>query len=407
MEEILIECSPGVSGDMLLGAFYDLGVPKDEIEKKLACFGLENLYYLNFRESQNCSIRGIKVDVEKVDQSTKRDWKSIKDLILKAQLKKQLKKRIYEVFESLAIAEGKVHGINPEEVHFHEIGAIDSLVDIIGVCTSIEYLKPKKVFCNEPTLGKGFIQADHGKLSIPSPAVIELLRKKNIKVISSFDSIEGELSTPTGIALLCNLVESFQIPYKYSIDSYGVGLGNLNLPCPNLVRVLKINSSDENLIDQKISPRYEEICVQEAWIDDQTSEELSNLIEKFRKEGAYDVSSQTINMKKNRIGFSIQVILPIKKQEYFRKLWFEFSTTIGLRERKQARWVLLRRKGECLTTFGKIKFKQSIKPNGSIYMKPENDEILRLQIENNKTAEEVRNIIRESCKEFKAFEDWK
>ena len=407
MEEILIECSPGVSGDMLLGAFYDLGVPKDEIEKKLACFGLENLYYLNFRESQNCSIRGIKVDVEKVDQSTKRDWKSIKNLILKAQLEEQLKKRIYEVFESLAIAEGRVHGINPEEVHFHEIGAIDSLVDIIGVCTSIEYLKPKKVFCNEPTLGRGFIQADHGKLSIPSPAVIELLRKKNIKVISSFDSIEGELSTPTGIALLCNLVESFQIPYKYSIDSYGVGLGNLNLPCPNLVRILKINSSDENLIDQKISPRYEEICVQEAWIDDQTSEELSNLIEKFRKEGAYDVSSQTINMKKNRIGFSIQVILPIKKQEYFRKLWFEFSTTIGLRERKQARWVLLRRKGECLTTFGKIKFKQSIKPNGSIYMKPENDEILRLQIENNKTAEEVRNIIRESCKEFKAFEDWK
>ena len=407
MEEILIECSPGVSGDMLLGAFYDLGVPKYEIEKTLASFGLENLYYLNFRESQNCSIRGIKVDVEKVDQSTKRDWTSIKNLILKAQLEEQLKKRIYEVFESLAKAEGRVHGINPEEVHFHEIGAIDSLVDIIGVCTSIEYLKPKKVFCNEPTLGRGFIQADHGKLSIPSPAVIELLRKKNIKVISSIDSIEGELSTPTGIALLCNLVESFQIPYKYSIDSYGVGLGNLNLPCPNLVRILKINSSDENLIDQKISPRYEEICVQEAWIDDQTSEELSNLIEKFRKEGAYDVSSQTINMKKNRIGFSIQVILPIKKQEYFRKLWFEFSTTIGLRERKQARWVLLRRKGECLTTFGKIKFKQSMKPNGSIYMKPENDEILRLQIENNKTAEEVRNIIRESCKEFKAFEDWK
>ena len=406
MEEILIECSPGVSGDMLLGAFYDLGVPKYEIEKTLACFGLENLYYLNFRESQNCSIRGIKVDVEKVDQSTKRDWKSIKDLILKAQLEKQLKKRIYEVFESLAIAEGRVHGINPEEVHFHEIGAIDSLVDIIGVCTSIEYLKPKKVFCNEPTLGRGFIQADHGKLSIPSPAVIELLRKKNIKVISSFDSIEGELSTPTGIALLCNLVESFQIPYKYSIDSYGVGLGNLKLPCPNLVRVLKINSDDENLIDQKISPRFEEICVQEAWIDDQSSEEIANLLELFRKEGAYDVSSQTINMKKNRIGFSLQVILPIEKQEYFRKLWFQYSTTIGLREREQARWVLLRRKGECLTIFGKIKFKQSMKPNGTIYMKPENDEILRLQIENNKTAQEVRNIIKESCREFKALEDW-
>ena len=167
MEEILIECSPGVSGDMLLGAFHDLGVPKQEIEKTLACFGLENLFHLNFRESKNCSIRGIKVDVDKIDQSTKRDWRSIKDLILKTQLENKLKKRIYEVFESLAIAEGKVHGTNPEEVHFHEIGAIDSLVDIVGVCASIEYLKPKKVFCNEPTLGRGFVHTDHGKLSIP------------------------------------------------------------------------------------------------------------------------------------------------------------------------------------------------------------------------------------------------
>ena len=148
MDDILIECSPGVSGDMLLGAFHDLGVPKNIIEKTLACFGLENLYDLHFRESQSCSIRGIKVEIDKIDQNTKRDWRSIKYLILKARLEKKLQKRIYEVFESLALAEGKVHGIDPEEVHFHEVGAIDSLVDIIGVCASIEYLKPNKVFCN-------------------------------------------------------------------------------------------------------------------------------------------------------------------------------------------------------------------------------------------------------------------
>ena len=407
MEEILIDCSPGVSGDMLLGAFHDLGVPKYEIEKTLACFGLENLYSLNFREAQNCSIRGIKVEVEKVDQSTKRNWSSIKDLILKAQLEKQLKKRIYEVFESLAIAEGRVHGINPEEVHFHEIGAIDSLVDIIGVCVSIEYLKPKKVFCNEPTLGRGFVQTDHGKLSIPSPAVIELLRGKDIKVISSIDTIEGELSTPTGIALLSNLVESFQIPHRYSINSYGVGIGNLKLPCPNLVRVLKINSSSENLIEKKISPRYEEISIQEALIDDQTSEEIANLLEIFRKKGAYDVSCQTINMKKNRIGFSIQAILPIEKKEFFRRLWFDYSNTIGVRERTQSRWILLRRRGECSTTFGNIKVKQTLKPDGSIIMKPENDEVLRLQLKHKISTYEIRKIIRESSKNFKAFENWK
>ena len=407
MEDILIDCSPGVSGDMLLGAFHDLGVPKNIIEKTLKCIGLENLYDLHFRESQSCSIRGIKVEIDKIDQNTKRDWRSIKDLILKAGLEKKLKKRIYEVFESLALAEGKVHGIDPEQVHFHEIGAIDSLIDIIGVCASIEYLKPKKVFSNAPTLGRGFVQTDHGKLSIPSPAVIELLRKKDIEVISNIDLIAGELSTPTGIALLSNLVESFQIPNKYSINSYGVGIGNLDFPYPNLVRVLKIKSSNEKLIDKKISPRYEEISIQEALIDDQTSEEIANLLEIFRKKGAYDVSCQTNHMKKNRTGFSIQVILPIEKQEYFRELWFQYSSTIGLRERRQFRWVLLRRRGECLTAFGNIKFKQTMKPNGNISMKPENDEILRLQIENNKTAQEVRNIIEESSKEFKAFEEWK
>ena len=117
-------------------------------------------------------------------------------------------------------------------------------------------------------------------------------------MIANLDYIEGELSTPTGIALLINLVDSFQIPNKYSINSYGVGIGNLRLPCPNLVRVLKINATNENLINKKISPRCEEISIQEALIDDQTSEEISNFIEIFKKEGAYDVSCQTINMKK-------------------------------------------------------------------------------------------------------------
>ena len=406
MEEILIECSPGVSGDMLLGAFHDLGVPKSVIEKPLIDIGLENLYYLNFRESKSSSIRGIKVEVINKDQSKKRNWSCIKELILNGKLEKNLQRIIYEVFESLAFAEGRVHGINSEDVHFHEIGAIDSLVDIIGVCAAVNYLKPKKVFCNEPTLGRGFVNTDHGMLSIPSPAVIELLRKKDIKVFSSIDSIEGELSTPTGIALITNLATSYQVPGKYSIESYGVGIGNLKLPFPNMVRVLKINSYTKSSINQKISPRYEKVTVQEALIDDQTSEDVANFLQILRNKGAYDVSCQAINMKKNRIGFSVQAILPVDKQDDFRKLWFKYSNTIGLRERTQSRWILLRRRGECLTSFGKVNFKQTLKPDGSISMKPENDEILRLQIKHNIKAEEIRNIINNSIEKFKAFEDW-
>ena len=408
MEDILIECSPGISGDMLLGALYDLGVPKKVIEQPLIDLGLKGLYHLEFKESKSCSIRGIKTKVENIDRSPiKRTWRSIKEVILNGNIEDKLKKIIYEVFESLAIAEGKVHGIESDNVHFHEIGAIDSLVDIIGVCAALNYLNPKRVYCNEPMLGKGFVQTEHGKLSVPPPAVIELIRQKNIKVLSGLDSIEGELSTPTGIALLSNLVDYLQPPAKYSINSYGVGIGKLKFPFPNLVRVYKITSFEDYSINSQNNPKCEKISVQEAWIDDQTPEDISNFVEKLRIEGAYDVSYQAINMKKNRIGFSIQAILPIEKKEYFRRLWFDYSNTIGVRERTQSRWILLRRRGECSTTFGNIKVKQTLKPDGSITMKPENDEVLRLKLKHKISTYEIRKIIKESSKKFKAFENWK
>ena len=410
MQDILIECSPGISGDMLLGAFYDLGVPKKVIEEPLIDLGLEDLYQLEFEESKSCSIRGIKAKIENIDLSTnKRTWRSIKELIINGHLEDKLKKLIFEVFESLATAEGKVHGIKSEDVHFHEIGAIDSLVDIIGVCAALNYLNPKKVYCNEPMLGKGFVQTEHGRLSVPPPAVIELIRQKNIKVLSNRDTIEGELSTPTGIALLANLVDYLEPPLKYSINSYGVGIGNLKYHFPNLVRIYKINSFGESCDDnnEKFSPKCEEISIQEAWIDDQTPEDISNFVETLRIEGAHDVSYQPINMKKNRIGFAIQAILPIEKKEFFRQLWFDYSNTIGVRERTQSRWILPRRRGECSTTFGKIKVKQTLKPDGSIIMKPENDEVLRLKLKHKISTYEIRKIINESSTKFKAFENWK
>ena len=408
MEDIFIECSPGISGDMLLGAFYDLGVPKKVIEKPLVDLGLKDLYRLEFKESKSCSIRGIKAEVENIDcSSIKRTWRSIKELISNGRLENKLRQIIYEVFDSLATAEGEVHGIKSDDVHFHEIGAIDSLVDIIGVCAALNYLNPKRVYCNEPILGKGFVQTEHGKLSVPTPAVIELIRKKNIKVISTYDSIEGELSTPTGIALLSNFVNYSHPPSKYTINSYGVGIGNLKFSFPNLVRVYKVTAFENSSINQQFNPKLEEISLQEAWIDDQTPEDISNFVEKLRIEGAFDVSYQSINMKKNRIGFSIQAILPIDKKEYFRKLWFDYSNTIGVRERTQSRWILLRRRGECSTTLGNIKVKQTLKPDGSITMKPENDEVLRLKLAHKKSTSEIRKIIKDSSKNFKAFENWK
>ena len=410
MEEYFIDCAPGISGDMLLGALNDLGVPQDVIEKPLTSLGLENFYNLCFNEGKSSSIRGIKAQIEVVDNHIRRDWRSIRELIIKGSLQIELEQKIISVFQSLAEVEGKVHGIDSDEVHFHEIGSIDSLVDIIGVCAGFNYLKPKFVYSNTPTLGKGSAQTEHGKISIPSPAVIELVTKNNLRIRADADSEDGEFSTPTGIALLLCLADSFIPPSEYYINSYGVGIGSREFPFPNITRVLRIKSLNKSrALDNNNfnSPKYEEICIQEAWIDDQTSEDISSFVETLREEGALDVSHTAVNMKKGRIGYSLTVILPIEKEEYFRDLWFKHTNTIGIRERRQGRWTLLRRKGYCQTSLGKLNFKQAIKPNGEFKLKPENDEIIMLQKKHKKSADEIRRIINETMGEFTPFEEWK
>ena len=404
MDEIFIECSPGISGDMLLAAFYDLGVPKDIIEKPLIELGLKGMYTLSFIESKSSSIRGIKTEIKIKKDIQNRIWKNIKELILESELEDKLKKMIMDVFESLALAEGKVHGINPNDVHFHEIGSIDSILDIVGVCAAVNYLDPKKIYCNSPNLGQGVIQAEHGRISIPSPAVIELLTSRKFEVSSNCLSIDGELTTPTGMALLLNLTSNFKLPDKYSINSYGVGIGARKLSYPNLTRVLEVSSYIDNIENK--NPKLEEITIQEAWIDDQSPEDISSFVQIMRDEGAYDVSFQAINMKKDRIGYSVTAIVPTSKGDYFRNLWFQNSNTIGLRERKQGRWILHRRRGVCMTAFGEIKFKQIMKINGEEYIKPENDEIVMLQKKYKKNAEDIRTIINKTMGKFEPFEDW-
>ena len=407
MDEILIESSPGISGDMLLAAFYDLGVPKMIIEQPLLDMGLEKSYSLTFHESKSCSLRGTKTEVKILKQNKKKYWKDIKQLIKQGNLENNLEKIIIEVFEKLAIAESNVHGIKPDEVHFHEIGSIDSIVDIVGVCAAINYLKPKKVYNTPPNLGTGFTNIEHGKISIPSPAVIDLISKYKMQVDSCFSVKNTELSTPTGIALLLQFSETQKLPRQYKVKSYGVGLGNKQLSFPNLLRILKINSINCGETYSESNPSYEEISIQEAWIDDQTCEDIASLVEILREAGANDVSYYPINMKKNRIGYSLTAIVPIEKETLFRDIWFKYSNTLGLRTRRQGRWTLLRRRGECMTAFGKLTFKQFMKVNGEKNIKPENDEIFKLQRKLNKSAEEIRNIINKSIGEFKPTENWK
>jgi len=404
MDDILIDCSPGISGDMLLAALYDLGVPQIVFEKPLFKLGLKNFFSLAFHESKTSSLRGVKAEVNVLIKNKKKKWKDIKKLILDGLLEKDLESMIINVFEALAIAEARVHDVPADEVHFHEIGSTDSIVDIVGVCAAIHYLKPKNIFCNALNLGKGFINTEHGKIPIPSPVVLELISSRKIKICSKY-SIDEEISTPTGVAVLSTLVNFFELPNEYSIESYGVGIGHKTLPFPNLLRVLKINLPEFKQIYSKNIPTFEEISIQEAWIDDQSSEEIAFFVEFMRQEGVLDISYKSINMKKNRLGFSLVAIVPTAREAFFRQLWFQYTNTLGLRERRQGRWILPRREGECVTSIGKVKCKEITKPNGEKVIKPEHDEVVNLQKKHHKSALEVRNIISNSLRDFKPFKD--
>ncbi|KGG16472.1 MULTISPECIES: nickel pincer cofactor biosynthesis protein LarC [unclassified Prochlorococcus] len=407
MKDLFIDCSNGVSGDMLLSSLLDLGVPLEVIHKPLELLGLDDLYSLRVEESSSFQLRGLKLFVEDNDKSGKhRTWIEIRTLIDKSKLNKSLKKKIIKVFEMLAEAESIVHGVDIDKVHFHELGSIDSLVDIIGVCSLVEYLKLKSIFCNFPPAGSGFVETSHGILPVPVPAVLELAKKYNLKLKTS-DFSSGEVTTPTGFALIIALSDFFKQPNYFNINSVGIGLGHREIDRPNFLRVYLLENYDSELVSNSLNcARYEEVILQESWIDDSSAEDTSTLIDELRNSGALEVSSHSIQMKKGRMGLAITAISKKEDAANLRLIWFKFGTTIGFRERIEGRWVLLRRDGICSTRFGDVRVKQVQRPYGQFSIKIEHDELLRISLKEEISLEDARKEIILNTDTFSPIEEW-
>ena len=402
MNNLFIDCSLGVSGDMLLAAFIDLGVPLDVIHRPLKILELEEAYSLIVEESKSFSLRGIKVSVKEKDSNEKyRNWLDIRSLIVNSSLPKTLKEKVLKIFKLLAEAESYVHGVNVDEVHFHELSCIDSLVDIVGVCSSLEYLSPEIVFWDYPPAGSGFVETSHGLLPVPVPAVLQLANKYDVKLISDKKTY-GELTTPTGIALMIGLANTYGKPDSFQIDSIGIGLGHRELNRPNLLRACLLKSHEYRSLDFL---KWEEIGLQESWIDDASPEDVSFLVGRLRALGALDVITQPIQMKKGRLGVSIKVLAKPNDLTKLRLAWFEFGTSIGVREKIEGRWVLQRRAGTCLTSYGKVFVKQVQRPDGKLSLKAEHDELCRISISNGISLEEVRKEIILSSDTFVELDD--
>ncbi len=405
MKSIFIDCSLGISGDMLASALSDLGVPNSIFLENLVSLNIDKNYNLKFKSGDSEGIKGIvcmKTEIQFKELS--RSFNDIKNLIHDSSLNDYVKKKSIRAFEILAEAEAIVHGNEMSDVHFHELGTIDSIIDIVNVCSAIDFLKPYNIYFLNPPSGKGIVSTSHGPLPVPVPTVVEIARQKKIPLTVLDDKYFGEITTPTGIALIATFIDKFGQPDNINIKKIGIGLGSKNISRPNFLRALLIDENTDYIENDQ--PFYETIISQEAWIDDSTPEDIAVLIERLRSAGAVDVVCYSVDMKKNRKGICIKAIVYPKNKNLLREVWFKYSTTLGIRENKISRWILPRRIVTHETKFGKVNVKQVMRPNGQISIKIEHKDLTKITLNSGIPIEEVRQKLIIELSEFYELDNW-
>ena len=400
----VVDCPTGLAGDMLLAACLDLGVSPEVVHAPLRSLGFENGYALRVEEARSGGLRGLRLEVEvREDHPPHRHWGELRQRILNADLSCSLRDKVLSVFTALAEAEAAVHGIAADQVHFHEVGAIDSLVDVIGVCAALEHLQPMSLWCVPPPAGRGVVATAHGRLPVPAPAVLELARRHDIELRWGDDWPEAELTTPTGLALMAVLADGFGWPEHLAPEAVGTGLGHRQLDRPNLLRLIR---QHPQIPDASSQPRWQDLIVQEAWIDDVSAEALAWLIQQLRDAGALDVASSPLHMKKGRPGTAVTALVLPDQAADLRRIWWRESPTLGLRERRQGRWVLPRRGGFLTTPWGDLAAKQTMKPDGTQFVKPERDALQDLSRRAGLSPEALWHELSQTTLQFNSEQEW-
>jgi len=381
-----LDCFSGISGDMFLGALLDAGMDLDVLERALSLLPVKG-FTIHISREKRGGISGTRfiVDVNEEIQPH-RVLSEIKEFINSSRLPSEVKADSIAIFELLARAEAKVHGLSPEEIHFHEVGAVDSIVDIVGVCVSIHHMEIKEMYASPLPLGKGIFKSGHGTLPIPAPATLELL--KGVPVFGV--DLPYELVTPTGAALLKHFVKTFGPIPSMVVELSGWGVGKRDLTDrPNLLRILLGSQSLEKTVSQDV------VVVLETNLDDVAPEILGHLMERLLENGALDVAFFPIHMKKNRPGIQIQVIAPSDLAEPLIKVIFLETHTLGVRISYVGRKVLKREKITVESPWGTMEVKRATLPHGGYALKPEYESCKCLA---NKTQTPLREIVDWVCR---------
>ncbi|MBI3894890.1 MAG: nickel pincer cofactor biosynthesis protein LarC [Acidobacteria bacterium] len=370
MKLAYLDCFSGISGDMLLGAWVACGVPSGALEEQIQRLGLAD-FRLQREQVKRGAFVATRVMVEAPPQQPSRHYHEIAELLVSAPLTPRVQEQALEIFRRLGKAEATLHGTSLEKVHFHELGAIDSIADIVGSCAAMELLGIEELRCSPLNLGSGTVTTEHGLLPIPAPATAELL--KGIPVYSS--GIQAELVTPTGAAIVSTVAKNFGPLPEMKIHSIGYGAGTRNpAELPNLLRVFlgEIKSSE---------PGFEQLLMLEANLDDMNPQLCSFFSERAFAAGALDVYFAPVQMKKNRPGVLLSVLCRPEQRETLMELFFRETTTFGVRGYEIFRSALEREWVSITTSYGSIRIKVSRRNGQVLHFSPEFEDCRQLAAE--------------------------
>jgi uncharacterized protein (TIGR00299 family) protein len=367
MKAMVLSCFSGISGNMLVGALLDAGLPEKTLREMVCALPVSG-YQLKFETVVKCGINATHFDVllDHSEHHTHRHLADIVKIIESAKLSDPVKARSIAVFTKLAEAEAKVHGTTVEKIHFHEVGAVDAIIDIVGAVFGLEALGIKKIYAGSLRTGHGFIKCAHGAMPIPAPATAELLTG----IPYTLGDIGKELLTPTGAALLAVLCDGFgDRPSGFVSEKTAYGAGGWDLDSPNVLR------AEIGFFQHLESP---ELLVLETNIDDCNPQIFDFVMERLFKAGALDVWLTPVQMKKNRPAVTLSVLAPVALQETVEEIIFTETTTIGIRRYAVQRTIAERHEETVKTQWGSVRVKIS-SINGKVCsVTPEYDDCCKL-----------------------------
>lgn len=389
MRILYYDCFAGISGDMNLGAMIDLGVDPEYLKAELQKLNIEG-FHLEVQKDIRRGVSGTKatVVIENPENEKHRHLRHVEELINQSTLSQEVKSLSLKIFDLIAVAEGKVHNISKQSVHFHEVGALDSIADIVGAAICLDYLKVDKVMSSPIQLGGGMVKCAHGLMPVPTPATAEIVQ--NVPVRTGL--VQHEATTPTGAAILVATVDEFtdQIDFQIQKTVYGIGQRDVS-EVPNVLRVyLSENSKSAKQTTQ------EEAWMLECNIDDMNPEWYEPLFTKLFEAGANDVFLTPIIMKKSRPANRLSVLCPQNLVQDLKTIIFINSTTIGMREYAVSKTVLERQEKEIVTELGKIRVKISYYQGREIRFKPEFEDLKKLATQHGLSLNELEKIINKS-----------